>query len=856
MMTSQGQVPQREHPGQAQGQGQLFDVKVALLGPISSGKTTVLNALLGDNYGHVRSSSSSSSEASANAHSSMPGSAERTSKEVIFYRLYRTTTRHDTGQNDSFEQPTAVDAEASTNSRYPRSNITSHHGVSSAQHVQGQQSGALALVSTVTPATAATATIPTNRQFSSSSIPEQYVDVVLPRGDMFQMRQDTQLVLIDIPGLEPGSSNSNTSPCPYTAYVKQQWDSFDCVIVVLDVTANPLDQERSLQFVKQQLDMQTRHPVLCLWNKLDDPYDPKALQIIKQTQSLINLVVQGSSSQRKAFKPATLSVNTTHGTPFVLQPFLGLPHTFGPPMTENELQTVSLQQPTPHTPKSKSNTSLLEEPTMVHDTTASSPQHQEQQLTSSTTALAIPSSSSHLPLQFLPLSAKEALVFKRVTHMTLDDFAPYLEQDWMVERLGRDQIGLRNWNRLSRQEQIEESYYMLKDPLEYERALEACGYSAVEAALGRLVGNHEGAQTLILETRMELSLLALLGPDLQQLSNNSTVLAPQLYSVFTKFQVLYGNTDAALSLPQELQSAFWAAYEKMEVAALQTVVQQGLGEVRALGEPIAQLLSYYSVAKSLGWADGSKLVARKMKHLISQFLQLLFEQESNYDYDGWGDAFQATCHQQAVSKKNGNKYAGTNYNAHDQASPWKSLSPKDWIHIWSSILLVSYDRHFCQHFSREKLVMEDLLERARQSWKAYAANLILRVCPHCFAPLEAYQNEWRCQNSCRFAFHTCFPSTACNGCKHRFDNVYETEHVCPGNGITYSTQQTLWSWMRTFYDRSQTLVPNFPALYNQVVRLGDIPDALTDAKHTGHVFYQFCHLHEMLQGATPASALY
>jgi GTPase SAR1 family protein len=853
MMTSQGQAP-RVHPGPAQGQGQMFDVKVALLGPISSGKTTVLNALLGDNYGHVKSSMSSSSEAGANAHSSKTGSVGRTSQEATFYRLYRTQTRHTMEQNDSFEQPTAADAEASMNSHYPRSNITSHYGVNSAHHQQGQASGALALVNTATPATAAVATNPTHRQSSSSSIPEKYVDVFLPKGDLFQMRQDTQLVLIDIPGLE---TRSNNSPCHYTTYVKQQWDSFDCVIVVLDVTANPSDQEHLLQFVKHQLDTQTRHPVLCLWNKLDDPYDPKALQIIKQTQKLITMVVQESPTQRKTFDQATQNDKSTHHhTPFVLRPFLGLPHTFGPPMTETELQTVNrLQQPTPHTPKPKSSSSLLEAPTTVHDDTDSSELAQIQP-TSSSTAPAIPSSSSYLPLQFLPLSAKEALVFKRVAHMTLDDFAPYLEQDWMVERLGRDQIGLRKWNRLSRQEQIEESYYMLKDPLEYERALVACGYTAVEAALGSLVGNHEGAQTLILETRMEFSLRALLGPDKQQLSSNKSLLAPQLYSVLTKFQVLYGNTEAALSLPQELQSAFWAAYDKMEVAALQTVVHQGLGEVQALAEPIAQLLSYYSVAKALGWADGSKLVARKMKHLISQFLQLLFEQESIYDYDGWGDEFQATCHQQAASPKNGNKYSSINYSAHDPASPWKSLSPKDWIHIWSCILLVSYDRYFCQHFAREKLVIEDLLERARQSWKSYAANLMLRVCPHCFTSLEACQNEWRCRNSCRFAFHTCFPSTACNNCTHRFDNVYETEHVCPGNGLTYSTQQTLGSWMRTFYDRSQSLVPNFPALYNQVVRLGDIPESLTDANHTGHVFYQFCHLHELLQEPTPATERY
>ena len=179
-------------------------------------------------------------------------------------------------------------------------------------------------------------------------------------------------------------------------------------------------------------------------------------------------------------------------------------------------------------------------------------------------------------------------------------------------------------------------------------------------------------------------------------------------------------------------------------------------------------------------------------------------------------------------------------------SPWTSLSPKDWIHIWSSILLLAYDRHFCHQFGREKLLLEDLLDKARASWKTYS-KLAVRICPHCGLSLHPVQNEWRCE-PCKFAFFTCYPSTQCNSCEHRFDYIDHPEepHLCKGNGYNYSTEQDLQVWMRTFYDRNQKLVPNYPILYNRVVQMGDVPEALTDPGHIGHVFYQFCNLKELL----------
>ena len=438
------------------------------------------------------------------------------------------------------------------------------------------------------------------------------------------------------------------------------------------------------------------------------------------------------------------------------------------------------------------------------------------------------------PFLFLPLCAKQALIYKRVAQMTIDEFGPYMEQDWMVERLGRDQIGLRVWNTLSRDQQIQDSYQILQDPTEYNQGLESSGYTALVQALGDAVGNQHDNQTSILETRMEFSLRALLDPASAVFSAPNALLAPQMYSVYTKFQVLYGTTNAVQSLTKELQTAFWTAYDKMEVTALRQVLELGPAHVRALAQPMQQLISYYKISQLLHWSDSGAVVIRRMQQYLLQTLQLFLEQEALYDYEAWGDHFQALVHEEGTL-------------VHGKRNPWTTVSPKDWTHIWSSILLVSYNSHFCNQFGREKLLLQELLDKAQCSWKTYH-KLSLRLCPHCGLSLHAVQNEWRC-DSCMFAFSTCFPSTQCNFCDHRFD--YDTgppdePHVCPGSGFTYWTCQDLHAWMKVGYNRKQELVPVYPVLYERICSMGNLPASLDDANHVGHIWNEFCRFKEEL----------
>lgn len=84
-----------------------------------------------------------------------------------------------------------------------------------------------------------------------------------------QMRPDTQLVLIDIPGVKK-EKNSRTSNV-FGDYIHSKWSSFDCIVVVVDATSSHNDKQiESLRFVHKNNITQKDVPTIFLGNKIED----------------------------------------------------------------------------------------------------------------------------------------------------------------------------------------------------------------------------------------------------------------------------------------------------------------------------------------------------------------------------------------------------------------------------------------------------------------------------------------------------------------------------------------------------------------------------------------------------------
>ena len=102
---------------------------------------------------------------------------------------------------------------------------------------------------------------------AANKIHEKNFDVLMDE-PLFEMRDDTNLVLVDFPGINEAGTGSI-----YKDYVADNWKSFDCVVVVVDALqgANTDEQVKLLEFVKQNCDSKKDLPVIVLGNKIDDP---------------------------------------------------------------------------------------------------------------------------------------------------------------------------------------------------------------------------------------------------------------------------------------------------------------------------------------------------------------------------------------------------------------------------------------------------------------------------------------------------------------------------------------------------------------------------------------------------------
>ena len=97
------------------------------------------------------------------------------------------------------------------------------------------------------------------------------------------MRKDTRLVLIDIPGINEAGDSSKK----YKEYVELNWDTFDCVVVVLDAIqgVNTEEQGQLLKFVQQNNFIHKTIPTIIFGNKMDDLNDEGTINLIEETRS-------------------------------------------------------------------------------------------------------------------------------------------------------------------------------------------------------------------------------------------------------------------------------------------------------------------------------------------------------------------------------------------------------------------------------------------------------------------------------------------------------------------------------------------------------------------------------------------
>lgn len=247
----------------------MTDINIAIVGHVSVGKTTILNALFRDKYGEV--------------------SMKRTTAGINYFRLVP---------------------------RLSREESLDENGIISAGDAAYNTKSAETVLNEITA---------DNKDFrNSNKIHEKVFEIELDE-PLCKMREDANLVVVDVPGINEAGAGSK-----YRNFVEEKWHTFDVVVVVMDGKqgVNTEEQIKMLQFVKDNQENKREIPLIILLNKVDDPDDGEQSTLVEESRKelerlfslqnnarVLDHMLQASPKRRRTnskFPPVLIPTSAMH----------------------------------------------------------------------------------------------------------------------------------------------------------------------------------------------------------------------------------------------------------------------------------------------------------------------------------------------------------------------------------------------------------------------------------------------------------------------------------------------------------------------------------------------------------------
>jgi hypothetical protein len=266
---------------------------------------------------------------------------------------------------------------------------------------------------------------------------------------------------------------------------------------------------------------------------------------------------------------------------------------------------------------------------------------------------------------------------------------------------------------------------------------------------------------------------------------------------------------------EALSASFWKSHKKYVEYAFQKLVGSWPGQtnVNVLAGPMKELHLYFDHISELKWESEKLKIMLQGEALVHRYFRFLLEQ--NFDVD--------ELDVESI-KKGGD----------DSKIEENKLTPFDWFLILDSILLLSYNQHFCEKFGQIK---SEFNFRLQLAFKQMNDPLPCHACGKVCLPVFT---GFKCE-PCFVIYVDSIPASWCVGCrsKNNYDSATNNFPCCPQ--FTYRKKARSLSCLQRKYDTRDNLVPLLSEVHARWAHV-HIPKFLSDENHFGHMPYEFCRL--------------
>jgi GTPase SAR1 family protein len=414
----------------------------------------------------------------------------------------------------------------------------------------------------------------------------------------------------------------------------------------------------------------------------------------------------------------------------------------------------------------------------------------------------------YLPI-FLPISARNGYVYRLAPVVDESRFME-LEKD-LVEALGREQIGVCRWNRLTKAEKYKKAYEAISDPEVYKEELRTSNFDGFLQILSHCIGGKTTQDTL-LGRQVELSLKSLKG---------KPGLAKTIDTLYDKMQV-FGSRR-----PETLKTSFWKVYQELEEATLKVFPEPG--SAPELSAPIRELVLYHHLAVKANWPEEVDRAIKRSK----LYLNLMVDAALKYEKEK---------------------------HTIEEIGPTVRL-------LLSDMLAMSGNQHYMEHFNLTKAILEDAYQHA-------PSPLTGPACSKCNKSMILTDSHLRYAGSCNEnnGFSCDKPncggvmsrSGKCKKCGSGGHYVTCPNSKCGSTFVTFGCSSSV-NCRGGCWQSFQILKPDSSKRGEFVFKDGQwmaavTPDTVVDLSifdrgpsdptHYGHPFWIFCHWMEVLQSPT------